>query len=142
MKLLITGFTGFVSAHFLALLNDAEPGSEVLGIDKNAPNFDLAAFPQLHITFRDIDLLNKSHTEEALETFRPEYILHLASVSTVAQSWHTPLDSFVNNTNIFLNLAEQVRIKKLACRILSIGSSEEFGEVSENELPLTEEHPL
>jgi GDP-4-dehydro-6-deoxy-D-mannose reductase len=60
----------------------------------------------------------------------------------VAQSCHTPLDSFVNNTNIFLNLVEQIRLKKSNCRILSVGSSEEFGEVSEKELPLTEEHPL
>ena len=79
---------------------------------------------------------------DALTSFCPEYILHLASISSVAQSWQTPLDSFVNNTNIFLNLVEHIRINKIRCRVLSIGSSEEFGEVSEKELPLTEEHPL
>ncbi len=142
MKILITGFTGFVSVHFLNLLNDTEPGSEVLGIDKNPPDFDLNNYPALNITFRDIDLLNRQMVNEILIAFEPEYILHLASVSSVAQSWHTPLDSFVNNTNIFLNLVEQVRINKIKSRILSVGSSEEYGEVSQEALPLTEENAL
>ena len=142
MKILITGFTGFVSQHFLALLNDLEPGSIVLGIDKNDPEFEFTTYPQLSISFKKVDLLNRNATDNILNEFIPEYILHLASVSSVAQSWRTPLESFVNNTNIFLNLVEQVRITNNKCRILSVGSSEEFGEVTEAELPLTEEHPL
>ena len=142
MRLLITGFTGFVSQHFLDLLNKEEPGSIVLGIDKNSPDFNFSTFPDLAISFENIDLLNRAATDKIIDSFQPEYVLHLASVSSVAQSWHTPLDSFVNNTNIFLNLVEQIRLKKLPCRILSVGSSEEFGEVTELELPLTEEHPL
>ncbi len=142
MRLLITGFTGFVSQHFLELLNHEEPGSVVLGIDKNSPDFSFSTYSDLTITFKNIDLLDRSATDKVLDSFQPDYILHLASVSSVAQSWHTPLDSFVNNTNIFLNLVEQIRISKSKCRILSVGSSEEFGEVVEKELPLTEEHPL
>ncbi len=142
MRLLITGFTGFVSQHFLTLLNKEEPGSVVLGIDKNSPDFNFSDFTNLTISFENIDLLNRSATDKIIDSFQPEYVLHLASVSSVAQSWHTPLDSFVNNTNIFLNLVEQIRLKKFSCRILSVGSSEEFGEVTEKELPLTEEHPL
>lgn len=142
MKLLITGFTGFVSQHFLALLNKEEPGSVVLGIDKNSPDFNFTDYSNLSISFENIDLLNRSATDKILDSFQPDYILHLASVSSVAQSWHTPLDSFVNNTNIFLNLVEQIRVKNSKCRVLSVGSSEEFGEVTEKELPLTEEHPL
>lgn len=145
MKLLITGFSGFVSAHFLNLLNTEAPGAEVLGIDKVIPGFDFAHYPRLKIRFRDIDLLNKEDVEQTIVGFAPTHILHLASVSSVAMSWQTPFDSFVNNTNIFLNLVEQVRVNQLPCRILSIGSSEEYGEVAEKDLPLTEEsrlHPL
>lgn len=142
MRLLITGFSGFVSKHFLDFLQEAEPGSVVLGIDKYAPGFPFTGYPGLDVSFRQGDLLDRESTEKILEEFHPEYILHLASVSSVALSWQTPLDSFVNNTNIFLNLVEQIRLKNKDCRILSVGSSEEFGEVSERELPLTEEHPL
>ena len=142
MKILITGFTGFVSQHFLTLLNEIEPGSIVLGIDKNEPDFNFSTFSELNISFENIDLLNKEATEKILTDFNPDYILHLASISSVAQSWLTPLESFVNNTTIFLNLVELVRVSNNKCRILSVGSSEEFGDVAENDLPLTEEHPL
>jgi len=108
----------------------------------NYSDFDLSGYSNLTITTRNIDLLDRAATDNILDSFQPEYILHLASVSSVAQSWHTPLDSFVNNTNIFLNLVEHIRIQNSKCRILSVGSSEEFGEVTEKELPLTEEHPL
>jgi GDP-4-dehydro-6-deoxy-D-mannose reductase len=142
MKILITGFTGFVSTHFLQLLNTVEPKAIVLGIDKNTPTTDFSIYANITVLFRNVDLLDKKSVDETLIEFQPEYILHLASVSSVAQSWVTPLDSFVNNTNIFLNMVEQVRVNKIPCRILSVGSSEEYGEVEESLLPLTEEHAL
>jgi GDP-4-dehydro-6-deoxy-D-mannose reductase len=142
MKLLVTGFAGFVSKHFLDLLDKEEPGAIVLGIDKNNPDFNYSSYKNISVSFENIDLLNRQIINNTLDAFQPGYILHLASVSSVAQSWHTPLDSFVNNTNIFLNLVEQIRVRDSKCRILSVGSSEEFGEVIEKELPLTEEHPL
>jgi GDP-4-dehydro-6-deoxy-D-mannose reductase len=55
-----------------------------------------------------------------------------------------PLESFLNNTNIFLNIAEIVRHNKINCRILSVGSSEEYGNVQETDIPLKEDmllHP-
>jgi GDP-4-dehydro-6-deoxy-D-mannose reductase len=142
MKILITGFTGFVCAHFLDYLNMKEPNTHVLGLDKNTPGFNPSEYPDLKIDFRQIDLLDKASIQNVLVEFQPGYVLHLASVSSVAQSWQAPLDSFVNNTNIFLNLVEQIRINHINCRILSVGSSEEYGQVNEKELPLTEEHPL
>ena len=42
--------------------------------------------------------------------------------------------------NIYLNLLESVRKLNQPVRILSIGSSEEYGNVDEKSLPLTEEH--
>ncbi len=142
MKILITGVTGFVAAHFLEYLNTAEPGAEVLGIARHATGFDTTSYPNLIITLQEIDLLDKDAVGTALTHFKPEYVLHLASVSSVALSWQLPLESFVNNTNIFLNLVEEIRITNTKCRILSIGSSEEYGDVPENELPLTETHSL
>jgi GDP-4-dehydro-6-deoxy-D-mannose reductase len=142
MRILITGITGFVSAHFLDYLDKVEPGSEVMGIARDIEEFDKTRYPNLKITIKLIDLLNKDAVGIILSDFEPEYVLHLASVSSVALSWKTPLESFVNNTNIFLNLVEEIRVYKIKCRILSIGSSEEYGEVTEAQLPLTEEHKL
>ena len=142
MKILITGVGGFVSRHFLSLLNEKEPGAEVIGLDKTVTGLDPAAYPKLRIRFIAHNLSDRAATKEILSAYRPGYLLHLASVSSVAKSWEAPAETFINNTGIFLNIAEAIRSGNFPCRILSVGSSEEFGEVDENELPLTEGHPL
>ena len=45
------------------------------------------------------------------------------------------------NTNIFLNLVEQIRLLNLSCRILSVGSSEEYGNIEPDLIPLIETYP-
>ena len=73
-----------------------------------------------------------------IKSFKPDYILHLAAFSSVAYSWKYPTESFMNNSNIFLNLIDAIREVDPSCRILSVGSSEEYGNVSRTELPLKE----
>jgi GDP-4-dehydro-6-deoxy-D-mannose reductase len=68
--------------------------------------------------------------------------VHLASFSSVGFSWTDPVESFRNNTNIFLNVLEGVRRDAPTARILSVGSSEEYGLVAEADLPLVETTPL
>ncbi len=141
-KYLITGFSGFVSKHFLDYLEANKIASEVLGIDINQTDLNLTHFEYISCSFRKIDLLNKEQVEQVISDFKPDYVLHLASNSSVAMSWKKPVESFTNNTNIFLNLIETIRLLEIKCRILSIGSSEEYGNVNAADLPLKEEHTL
>jgi GDP-4-dehydro-6-deoxy-D-mannose reductase len=91
--------------------------------------------------FHQCDLLDFSTVNNIIKNIKPDYILHLASFSSVSQSWNEPVKSFLNNTNAFLNLVEAIRVQKLSTRILSVGSSEEYGIVSDSDLPLKEERP-
>lgn len=141
-KFLITGFSGFVSRHFVEYLENNEIDAVVRGVDILEPDLQQKDFKHVQFDFNKIDLLEKCEVEKVLSEFQPHYILHLASFSSVAFSWKEPNISFQNNTNIFLNLLEAVRKLNLAARILSIGSSEEYGNVKSTDLPLTEEHPL
>jgi GDP-4-dehydro-6-deoxy-D-mannose reductase len=141
-KYLITGFSGFVSRHFLEYLENNKIESEVLGVDISAPDFDFDKFKFVKCTFKSIDLLNQSQVNSVFREYKPNYILHLASYSSVAFSWKNPHISFTNNTNIFLNILEEVRLLNLDCRILSVGSSEEYGNVKADTLPLDEDHSL
>lgn len=141
-KYLITGFSGFVSKHFLEYLEQNNIEAEIIGIDVQVPEFNYSNYRSLKCSFKTIDLLNREEVERIINTFKPNYILHLASYSSVAYSWKNPVNSFTNNTNIFLNLIESVRTTECQCRILSIGSSEEYGNVSEKDLPLKEEQAL
>ena len=137
-KILITGFSGFVSLHFLKYIDTLGDKFSIEGIDINEPSFDLKSFKNLQCHFTFLDLLNKDDIDNLIFQFQPHYILHLASFSSVAFSWKNPVASFTNNTNIFLNLLEQIKNLNLNCRILSIGSSEEYGKVNQEAIPLKE----
>lgn len=142
-KFLITGFSGFVSKHFIDFLENNKISADVLGVDVNDHiNFDFTNKTYVNCTFEKIDLLNKVSVETIIKNFQPNYVLHLASYSSVAMSWKMPVESFTNNTNIFLNLIETIRLLGINCRILSIGSSEEYGNVLDGNVHLTEEHVL
>ena len=142
--MLITGFSGFVSRHFLNYLVENNLSYEVLGVDVNPPKFAMEDYaPTLAMSFEQVNLLDKEAVEDMIATFRPDYILHLASFSSVAYSWQPPADCFMNNTSIFLNVTEALRKHDLCdCRLLSVGSSEEYGDVKKEELPLQEDMPL
>lgn len=141
-KYLITGFSGFVSKHFIDFLESNKINAEVLGVDVNEQDFDIKNYSFVKCDFKKADLLNKVAVEEIIAQFKPNYVLHLASFSSVALSWKKPVESFANNTNIFLNLIETIRLADINCRILSIGSSEEYGNAADGSLHLTEEHVL
>lgn len=142
-RFLITGFSGFVGRHFLQYLYDKNETMEVFGIDIRKPVFDTSVYSdRLKISFKEVNLLDKESLKAVLESFRPQYILHLASFSSVAFSWQHPEESFVNNTNIFLNMTGILKELQLPCRVLSIGSSEEYGNVLPKHLPLKEDMQL
>lgn len=102
LRILITGFSGFVSRHFVQYLFDNKMDAEVLGIDITEPMFNYSQFyPIIKVEFQKINLLDEQKLKKAVEKFVPEYTLHLASYSSVAYSWKYPAESFRNNTNIF-----------------------------------------
>ncbi|MBM4315634.1 MAG: NAD-dependent epimerase/dehydratase family protein, partial [Deltaproteobacteria bacterium] len=139
-KYLITGYSGFVSRHFLEYLDKNEAHASIKGLDVQNPEFPQSPYRQIRVDFEKIDLLDHGRVENIIFNFQPDYIVHLASYSSVSFSWKEPILSFQNNMNIYLNLLESVRKLNLPARILSIGSSEEYGNVDEKSLPLTEAH--
>jgi len=141
-KYLITGFSGFVSKHFLEYLEILKSPVSVLGIDINDPDFGLDRLHHVQCDFEKMDLLDREGIERIILQFQPNYILHLASYSSVAFSWQNPVKSFQNNTNIFLNVLEAVHSVNTGIRILSVGSSEEYGDLVRDNTLFHEEDTL
>ncbi len=138
-RIIITGFSGFVSRHFLNYLYDNKKEYQVLGADINEPKFDINNYSDvLDISFKKCNMLDENVVSDMVQEFAPDYILHLAAFSSVAYSWEHPAECFNNNTKIFLNVTNAVRALNKKCRILSVGSSEEYGNVSKEQLPLKE----
>lgn len=142
-KILITGVSGFVGYHFLNYLNGLHKAVQVYGIDMFPPKYDCTFLGEnIRFSFVKLNLLNIEELQKLFNDFVPDYILHLASYSSVAYSWKNPRESFQNNTNIFLNLIMATMNHNMKCRILSVGSSEEYGNVEEEDLPLHEDQEL
>jgi GDP-4-dehydro-6-deoxy-D-mannose reductase len=138
---LITGISGFVGQHFVDYLENNKIKANVLGVDV-AENKLSRARVWVTQSFQQIDLLCGHEIERVLFEFQPDYVLHLASYSSVAFSWKEPVLSFQNNMNVFLNLVETIRRLGINPRMLSVGSSEVYGNINQEHLPLIEESPL
>jgi GDP-4-dehydro-6-deoxy-D-mannose reductase len=81
-------------------------------------------------------------TFDAVAKIRPELIFHLAAQSFVPTSWSAPTESLTTNVLAQVNLFEAVRRLQLKCRIQLACSSEEYGMVYANEVPIKETNPL
>ncbi len=140
MKYLITGISGFVGYYVIKYLQENVNESTISGIDRNC--LDTEHFSNLDTSIIDFSCSTLTDTDyliRRIEKIKPDYIIHLASQSSVAYSWQNPIDTFVNNTKIFLHLLEAVRKSGVSPTILSVGSSEEYGIVSEHDIPLFED---
>ncbi len=138
MRYLVTGCSGFVAGHLIRRILAEEPDARVFGVDIAPPASDYGPF----FTAVETNLTNAMDLAKCVHAVDPERIIHLASFSSVGYSWQKPIDSFKNNTNIFLNLLEAIHIFAPSCRVLSVGSSEEYGSVTPADLPLREEATL
>ena len=86
-KIVITGFSGFVTSHFLEYLYDRNEDVRVYGLDRGAVTYDYARLTdRLPIEFEQIDLMDSARLRAIIADIKPDYILHLASFSSVAYS--------------------------------------------------------
>lgn len=74
--------------------------------------------------------------------FRPDYVFHLAAQSSVKQSWEQWELTYDIALRGQRNLLEAVREAGGDARVHVACSSEEYGKVAEEDLPLREDHPL
>ena len=139
MRIFITGISGFVARHFVDLLGSTKEHFDVLGIyNSTYPNFPENEYDNVKCDFLQLNLLDKESLKDALENFNPDYVLHLASKSSVAYSWQKPGELVLENSKIFINIVEILRELNSQCRMLSVGSAEEYGVVDGESLPLKE----
>lgn len=138
MRYLVTGCFGFVGAYLVEAIHRADPAAEVVAVDRAPAPLGFPALTRSVV----LDLLDLEATAVVIAREQPDRLVHLASLSSVGLSWHEPITSFTNNTNIFLNVLECVRKHSPQTRVLSIGSSEQYGLVTQADLPLRETHPL
>jgi len=140
VKALITGVTGFVGSHLAELL--LAKGFEVCGTLRWRSPVDNIRHIIDSVDLVECDLRDATSVKEALGHARPDYVFHLAAQSFVPTSWRAPAETLTTNIVGQVHLLEAVRALGLKPRIQIAGSSEEYGLVREDEVPMTEENPL
>ncbi|MFX3658594.1 MAG: GDP-mannose 4,6-dehydratase [Ectobacillus sp.] len=132
MKIFVTGANGFVGKHLVAELS--QRGHEVFaGIRPGAWTVP-SPVKACHY-----DILNRKALYELLKKIKPDGIIHLASQSKVAESWKDPAATFSVNAIGTIHLIQAAAQSVPQAKIITAGSSEEYGLAGKSVQPLTEE---
>lgn len=140
-RVLVTGVTGFAGSHLVDYML-TRSDCEIFGIQRWRSRTENIEHFASKITLVECDLRDASSTRDTLEKVRPDWIFHLAAQSFVPTSWSAPTESLTTNIIGQVNLFEAVRRLGLKCRIQLACSSEEYGMVFPNEVPIKETNPL
>lgn len=142
MNVLITGITGFAGSHLAEYILAHHPGVQVHGIIRWRSRMDNVAGILGQVELHEADLKDMVSLKKVLAACRPERIFHLAAQSFVPTSWRLPAETFMINAVGQINLFETILDLKLDPRIQIAGSSEEYGLVHPDEVPMKETNPL
>lgn len=131
-RVLITGGTGFTGQHLSKYLHDQ--GWDIWIADLNkSQDIDNAPYNELKV-----DMTDPGQVLETVRDIQPAIIYHLAAQSSVGQSWENPGVTIQLNFVGSLNVLEAVRKAAPGCRVLLVGSAEEYGPVPEAHQPIEE----
>lgn len=142
MRALITGITGFVGSHLAEYLLANHPETEITGIKRwRSPKENIRQVIG-KVKLYDCDLRDLGSLIRVFGEAKPDVIFHLAAQSFVPTSFNAPVDTLDCNITGTCNLLEAVRILKLDPVIHICSSSEVYGQVLPNEVPIRETCPL
>ena len=139
-KALITGIAGFVGSYMSELL--LSKGYEVSGLCRPRSKMDHIESIKNKLHLYDADLLDSHSLYTTIQKIKPDYIFHLAAQSFVPTSWGSPAVTLEVNIVGSANLFEAVRQVGINPVIQIACSSEEYGMVLPNEVPIKETNPL
>ncbi|MDG0794526.1 GDP-mannose 4,6-dehydratase [Cohnella ginsengisoli] len=135
MKALVTGASGFVGTYLVEHLTRL--GYEVYRIGRPGSSSTLTMLPidqQLSVNPEDEDTLLRY-----IDLISPDQVYHLAGFSSVRESWNSPAEVFQANAVNSIHLFEAIRKSSVGgrVRVVTIGSSEEYGKIDAS-IPIKE----
>jgi len=142
MRALITGITGFAGSHLAEYLLAEHPDVEVSGILRWRSRMDNIAHIEGKVRLLECDLRDATSVYRMLEQSRPDVVFHLAAQSFVPTSWSAPAETLSTNILGQTNLFEALRELALDPVVQIACSSEEYGLVLPDEVPIKESNPL
>jgi GDP-mannose 4,6-dehydratase len=142
VRALITGITGFVGSHLADHLAGERPDVTIHGLVRWRSPLDHLRGRLDDLTLHHADLRDLGSLLGVLEAARPDVIFHLAAQSYVPTSFTAPVDTLDVNLIGTTNLLEAVRIAGLDPVVHVCSSSEVYGQVRREDVPIREDCPL
>lgn len=142
MKVLVTGITGFVGSHLADYILQHHPEVQLYGIYRWRSRTENIDHVRNRFVNMECDLRDANNVRSVLRTIKPDRIFHLAAQSFVPSSWRAPSESLDTNIIGQVNIFEAVKDLGLDPWIQIACSSEEYGMVYDNEVPIKETNPL
>ncbi len=145
-KVLITGIGGFVGSHLADYILEKFPNIQILGLVRWwEPKENIEhILDKIKLCYGD--LVDMPSLETILKEHKPEVIFHLAAQSYVDFSFLAPITTLDTNVIGTANLLESIKKLKLSSGydpIIQIASSSEcYGQVKKNEVPIKENNPF
>ena len=136
-KCLITGITGSGGSYLAEHILSKDKNIKIFGIYRSSGYKDLFKTNKRIKLFKG-DLTNQIRIQKIIKKIKPDLIFHLASSANVRKSFDTPYTFINNNINLTINLLESLRRLKLNPITVVCSSSEVYGLVSKNEIPIKE----
>jgi len=140
MRTLITGCAGFAGSHLADyLLGKGEEIIALIALGEDRANIQHI---EKDLRIASADLRDFDTLRDALRSFKPQRIYHLAAVSSPAESLENPTLTYQVNFVGTLNLLTAWRQVGMDCRFLLVSSAEVYGAVLQDKLPLREDVEL
>ncbi len=142
MRVLITGITGMVGSHLADYILDRHPDVEVHGLVRWRSPMEHIAHLEGQIRLHHGELRDLHSLVAVVGRVRPDWIFHLAAQSYVTTSFAAPADTLATNVIGTTNLLDAVRTVGVDAKIHVCSSSEVYGQVTADEVPIRETNPL
>lgn len=145
-KVLITGITGFVGSHLADYILENHPSVRIIGLVRWRSPKDNIFHILNKISLVYGDLQDSFSLKTILAREKPDTIFHLAAQSFVDFSFLSPIATLETNiigTCNILGVIKELKVKEKYDPTIHIcSSSEVYGQVKQDEIPIKEEAPL
>ena len=141
MRVLITGIAGFAGSHLAEHLLEVG-GLEIHGVTLGRHGVANIARVLGQVHLHQGDLCDAAWVAQTMHALHPDQVYHLAAQAAVSLAWSQPAETLTNNILAELNVLEAARCLDRPVTVLVIGSSDEYGLVTPDDLPVAETTPL
>jgi len=143
-RVLITGVNGSGGSYLAEYIKFNKPEVEIHGWTRwrSTGSDDNLATIKDCVKIHECDLTDLSSVLLALDKSCPDIVFHLASHANVRASFDTPISVIHNNVIGTANLLEAIRISGTRPIFQMCSTSEVYGQVAADEVPIKESAPL